>query len=129
MTSDGGELFALGAGAATEPAFETALRGYDKRQVDRYVAQAEHDITTLAAEREQAYAQIHALATQVEQLQIDLSTASRREPETIETVRFRHLGPRVEQILALAEDQADAIRASATDDIDARRAEADRILG
>ena len=57
--SHGGEIFGLGGDAATEPSFETALRGYEKKQVERYVARAENEIAALAGEREQAYAEVH----------------------------------------------------------------------
>ena len=60
--SHGGEIFGLGGDAASEPSFETALRGYEKKQVERYVARAENEIAALAAEREQAYQQIQAMA-------------------------------------------------------------------
>src|SRR3954453_4100954 len=124
--SHGGEIFGLGGGAATEPSFETALRGYEKKQVERYVARAENEIAALAAEREQAYSQLQAMAAQIDRLQQETSQA-RRQGGLGTEVSFRHLGPRVEQILALAEEQAEAIKASATDDIAARLAEAERI--
>ena len=123
MAQHGGDLFALGNDAASEPTFEVALRGYDKRQVERYVTQVEAEVTTLATEREQAYAQIQAMAQQIERLQQE-ATQARRQSGLGAEVSFRHLGPRVEQILALAEEQAEAIKASATDDIAARLAEA-----
>ena len=125
--SHGGEIFGLGGdAAATEPSFETALRGYEKKQVERYVARAENEIAALAAEREQAYSQIQAMASQIERLQQDV-TQARRDSGIGGEVSFRHLGPRVELILATAEEQAEAIKASATDDIAGRLAEAERI--
>src|SRR4051812_29126579 len=124
--SHGGEIFGLGGDAATEPSFETALRGYERKQVERYVARAENEIAALAAEREQAYTQIQAMAAQIERLQQEI-TQARRQTDLGAEASFRHLGPRVEQILALAEEQAEAIKASATDDIAARLAEAERI--
>src|SRR3954468_3219400 len=124
--SHGGEIFGLGGEAATEPSFETALRGYEKKQVERYVARAENESAARAAEREQAYSQIQAMAAQVERLQQE-ATQARRQGGLGTEVSFRHLGPRVEQILALAEEQAEAIKSSATDDIAVRLAEAERI--
>jgi cell division septum initiation protein DivIVA len=112
--SHGGEIFGLGGDAATEPSFETALRGYEKKQVERYVARAENEIAALATEREQAYSQIQAMAAQIERLQQE-ATQARRQPGLGKDVSFRHLGPRVEQILTLAEEQADDIRAKARD--------------
>src|SRR4029434_4373519 len=76
--SHGGEIFGLGGDAATEPHFETALRGYEKKQVERYVARAENEIAALAGEREQAYAQIQAMAGQIERLQQELAHARRQ---------------------------------------------------
>src|SRR5512140_3431288 len=103
--SHGGEIVGLGGDAATEPSFETALRGYEKKQVERYVARAENEIATLSAEREQAYSQIQALNARVEQLQQEAAQARRQGALT--EVSYRHLGPRVEQILTLAEEQAE----------------------
>src|SRR5918997_3065956 len=123
--SHGGEIFDLGEDAVSEPNFESALRGYDKRQVDRYVARAEGEIATLATEREQAYAQIQSLAAQVEQLQAEVVNV-RRQAANVDKISFRHLGPRVEQILALAEEQAEAIRGSANHELAERRGEGGR---
>src|ERR1700741_3252201 len=122
MAQHGGDLFALGNDAASEPTFEVALRGYDKRQVERYVTQVEAEVTTLATEREQAYAQVQALAGQVQQLQAELVEA-RRKAGTPDRISSRHLAPRVEQIRTIAEEQAEAIRAEAVGDIDERRKE------
>src|SRR5262245_1041508 len=125
--SHGGDLFALGEGVATESSFEVAFRGYDRHQVDKYVTQVEAEIAALAAEREQAYHQIQALAGTVEQLQLEL-TNLRHRAATTGPVSFRHLGARVEQIMTLAEEQAEAIRAGALQDIAERHNEAQRIL-
>src|SRR5262245_1656362 len=92
-----------------EPSFELALRGYEKRQVDRYVQQVEAEIAALAAEREETYAQIGMLNQHVAQLQAEVANA-RRFAAPGDANSYRHLGPKVEQILALAEDQAADIR-------------------
>jgi cell division septum initiation protein DivIVA len=110
--SHGPDLFALSDSVPTEPSFELALRGYDKKQVDRYVATVEAEVVTLATEREQAYAQVQALSGQLQQLRVELANM-RHRTGTAGRLSFRHLGPRVEQILALAEEQAEAIRAEA----------------
>ncbi len=89
--SHGGDIFALGEGVASEPSFDVALRGYDKRQVDRYVTQVESDIANLAAERDQTFAQLQALAGQVQQLQTELADAHRRAVPS--RVSFRHRAP------------------------------------
>src|ERR671920_2052665 len=76
--SHGGEIFGLGGDTASEPSFETALRGYEKKQVERYVARAENEIAALAAEREQAYQQIQAMAGQIDRLQQEVTQARRQ---------------------------------------------------
>src|SRR5262245_55568672 len=124
--SHGGDLFALGDGVASEPSFDVAFKGYDKRQVDRYVTQVESELATLAAERDQAIAQMQALAGQVQQLQVELTDLTRRAVPW--RVSFRHLGGRVEQILSMAEEQAADIVGTAQQEVNDQRAEAERLL-
>src|SRR5262245_58808251 len=108
--SSGPEVFPFNSTPSAEPTFEKAFNGYDKKQVDRYVQQVEAEITALAAEREETYAQISLLNQHVVGLHAELD-AARRFVASGDTVSYRHLGPRVEQILALAEEQADDLRA------------------
>src|SRR5262245_405606 len=124
--SHGGDLFALGDGVASEPSFDVSFKGYDKRQVDRYVTQVESELATLAAERDQAIAQMQALAGQVQQLQVELTDLTRRAVPS--RVSFRHLGGRVEQILSMAEEQAADIVNTAQQEVNDQRAEAERLL-
>src|SRR5688500_9303438 len=125
MSMSNVDLLALG-GSNTEPNFEIAVRGYKRDQVDKYFAQAEGEIAALGAERDAAYTQLQALASQLQEAHIELAELRRQAARG--DVSFRHLGPRVEQILALTEDQAEEIRASAVNEIAERRSEADRLL-
>src|SRR5688572_27448383 len=125
--SHGEELLPIGPGATGEVSFDNALRGYDRRQVNRFVAHVDTELSALSAERDAAIAQAQALAGQVQAIENELADLRRRTAHNA-AVSFRHLGPRVEQILSLAEEQADAIRAGATHDIEGRRIEAERIL-
>ncbi|HLT02578.1 MAG TPA: DivIVA domain-containing protein, partial [Geminicoccaceae bacterium] len=95
-------------GSPSEPTFEVALRGYEKKQVDRYVQQVEAEVAALVAEREDLYGQIGLLNQHIQQLQQEV--ASSRRTSTPGEVSYRHLGARAEQILALAEEQAAEIR-------------------
>src|ERR671920_1108401 len=70
--SHGGEIFGLGGDTASEPSFETALRGYEKKQVERYVARAETEIATLISERDNAQLQNQAMMGQIDRLQQEL---------------------------------------------------------
>src|SRR3954452_9307588 len=127
--ANGAELYTLTNGIATEPTFETAMRGYERKQVDRYVSQAEGEIVALAGERDEAFDQLRLLTEQVHQLQQELAVARSATAAPVPAnVSFRHLGSRVEQILALAEDQAEAIKADAAQGIAAQRAEVEQLL-
>src|SRR5688572_6479191 len=97
-------------GAPSEPTFELALRGYDKRQVDRYVQQVEAEVAALAAERDELAAQLAVMSQQVQLLQNEMAGARRMLTSPGDPVSYRHLGARAEQILALAEEQAAEIR-------------------
>lgn len=107
-------LFTLSDPATAEVTFDLALRGYDRRQVDRYIAQLESELSQFAARRDDALAQNHALAAQVTELQNQMVDVQRRT--TVEKPSYKHLGARVEQIFAMVEEEAGEIR---------RRAEAD----
>src|SRR5215469_10748734 len=128
--SHGGDLYELSGGVPNEPSFDIAVRGYKKDQVDHYVHGLETEVAALGAERDEAYAQLHALAAQVHQLQNELTEQRRRGAGRVpvDQVSFRHLGPRVEQMLAIAEDEAEAIKARALASIEQQRVEARRIL-
>src|SRR5262245_53401822 len=103
--SQSGELFAVREDMTSQPRFDLALRGYDKRQVDLYVSRADSEVAALAAERERSYGQIKNLTAQLQLQHAELTELRQREP-TVERASFRHLGPMVDQILALAERQA-----------------------
>src|SRR6266511_3957230 len=136
----GGDLLALGEDLPSERNFELAFRGYKTDQVDKCVRLLEAESATIAAERDEAFAQAHALAAQVQQLQLELVEA-RQRPSGSTTVTtnasFRHLGERVGQILALAEDdraaaarrtELEAEAARVQDYVDRLQGEADAAL-
>jgi len=97
-------------GNPSEPAFETALRGYEKKQVERYVQTVEAEVAALVAEREELYGQIGLLNQHIQQLQHEMNSRRLATPAAGGDVSYRHLGARAEQILALAEEQAAEIR-------------------
>jgi peptidoglycan DL-endopeptidase RipA len=125
--SEGEELLASGEGVSWRPGFELALRGYDKRQVDQFVSRVDGEMSSLVAERERAFGQVRDLSARLEQVQAEL-VELRQRPVQVERASFRDLGPTVDQILALAEQQAKTI----TDDggrwAAEQRAEAERVL-
>jgi len=106
---------------ATEPTFATVFRGYHKREVDQYAHLVESHLAASVAERQEMLARIRGLTDELQRVHSEL-VELRRRPVLDDKVSFRHLGPRVEQILAEAEDQADAIRNAAAEAMDADRA-------
>src|SRR5258707_12222843 len=92
-------------GSSSETVFEPAMRGYDKKQVNRFVQQVEAEITGLVAEREEMYAQVNLLNQHVAQLQHEVAMA-RRSAAPTDAAAYRHLGAKVEHIPGLAEEQA-----------------------
>jgi hypothetical protein len=95
---------------ATSSAFDSALRGYERRQVDEYVARQRNETATLRAqlaeaERQRRLATEHAEATEEENRRLR-STAGREAPPPEEGFGFR-----AEKLLRLAEQEAAEVRA------------------
>ncbi len=126
--SQDGELFAGREDAASQPSFDQAIRGYDKRQVDRYVARMDSEVAALAADRDRAFGQARGMAAQLHQMQAELNELSQRQAY-VDRASFRHLGPMVDQILALAEKQAEAIINAAEQHHSDRQAEGEKLVG
>jgi cell division septum initiation protein DivIVA len=122
-----GKISTLTEGLATERNFDITLRGYHRQEVDRYVGLLEDQVAALTAERQETEHQLSTLGSQLHQVQMELLEV-RRQPRIDGKITFRHLGPRAEQILLLAEEQAQAIKAEAVAEADAERErlEADR---
>src|SRR5690606_24548705 len=78
LSDDSELLTGFDEGQPIDRGFETALRGYDKRQVDRYIATMQLQMDTLAGERAEALAQIDRLVVQVQQLQTQIQELRRR---------------------------------------------------
>lgn len=111
----------LKAITATEPTFNTTLRGYDRRQVDQYAHTTETQLATALAESNRLDAKVRSLANELRVAQEEL-TELRRRPAVNEKASFKHLGLRVEQILTDAEEQAELVRTEANDEVTQLRA-------
>lgn len=117
---------ALRDGAASRPGFDLALRGYDRRQVDLYVSRRDSEIGTLVADQQRARGRSQHLAGELEQVQAEL-TELRLRPPQLDRATFRDLGPTVDQILALAEHQAQTITDTAAQQAAEYQAEAEQV--
>jgi cell division septum initiation protein DivIVA len=101
---------------ATESTFSIVFRGYSKREVDQYTRLSEADIAAAQAERLELQARVRGLSDQLRDVNAEL-VELRRRPQLDSRVTFRHLGLRVEQILAEAEEQAEALRQVAVESV------------
>jgi cell division septum initiation protein DivIVA len=105
----------------TEPTFTLTFRGYNRREVDQYAQITETQLQAAIAERDELAARIRSLTDQLHQAHAEL-VELRRQPKVDDKISFRHLGPRVEQILAEAEREAEAIRKAAAESLAEERA-------
>jgi DivIVA domain-containing protein len=99
--------------------FDVVLRGYDRRQVDDYLDRVEAALNDADARHAEDAQRLAALESQVIDMHERLADAERRaagrpEPPAV-------AGDRIAAMLRLAEEEAEAVRAAATE-------EAERIL-
>ena len=97
----------------TAPSFRIGLRGYDTREVDRYAHLVEAELAARAAAHRELAADVRSLAEQLDRANEEVAVL-RRRPAVDDEIAFKHLGPRVDQILSDAHAEADDIVASAT---------------
>jgi cell division septum initiation protein DivIVA len=98
----------------TAPCFRTALRGYDRLQVDNYVAWAEGEITAVRRQNDD-------LMIRYGQCSAELEISRRLLARSPEGQAMSALSERIGRMLGMAADEAAELTAGAT-------AEADRIL-
>lgn len=112
--------------------FQTVFRGYDPAAVDHALhtikagqaqalqdaAQKAVEITKLQAARDSLAHDLATMRARVEELEASATQAS--EPS------YADLGPRIAQILTLAEDEAAELRTKASDEVAALKADAEK---
>lgn len=97
----------------TAPSFRIALRGYDTREVDRYAHLVEAELAARAAAHRELAADVRSLADQLDHANEEVAVL-RRRPAVDDEIAFKHLGPRVEQILTDAHAEAEEVLAAAS---------------
>jgi DivIVA domain-containing protein len=102
--------------------FDVALRGYDRDQVDAHLASLESEFTGALSERDRLAERVKQLEGRVEELH--LQTDDDRPPVEPNPSALNGFGVRIEKIMRLAEDEANAVREEAQADIDRDRTEA-----
>ena len=112
-----GAVGALDGLLTDAPVFRTAVRGYDRLQVDNYVAWAEAEIT--AARRE-----TDDLMARYGQASAELEISRRLLAQSPEGQEMTFVSERMGRILQMAADEASEVTASASADADRILAEA-----
>ncbi|WP_030104582.1 hypothetical protein [Actinoalloteichus caeruleus] len=116
-----GELIPL------NPPFDVVYRGFHRTQVLDYVRSLEGDLRIIAADRDAALSQCADLRNSLELTRRDLDQAREAADRMVqEPVSAATLSERLQRMLALAESEADALRAQADEYVVNRRAEAER---
>lgn len=127
MDSEGeSDLFPMIAPPAL-PTFDLALRGYDKRQVDEYLDRLEHDLSVAQGDRDAASARIALTEKRLDELENELQAARAQLTEG-DRPTYKGLGKRVEQLLTIAEEEAERLRADAVRDAAEERAAAGTLV-
>ncbi|WP_327006389.1 DivIVA domain-containing protein [Dactylosporangium sp. NBC_01737] len=105
-----------------ENGFELSLRGYHRAQVDRYVATLQMRLTTVETELASARYREQQLAGRVERLNTDLRQCTCGDESS------KAVGGRIQQMIELAEQEADELRRQAAGELDGARIAAEAML-
>lgn len=105
-----------------ENGFELSLRGYHRAQVDRYVATLQMRLTTVETELASARYREQQLAGRVERLNTELRQCTCGDESS------KAVGGRIQQMIELAEQEADDLRRQAADELDGARIAAEAML-
>ncbi|MDQ6875754.1 MAG: DivIVA domain-containing protein [Actinomycetota bacterium] len=109
------------------PSFDVARRGYDRGQVDEYLDRLEQSLAVAHSHRDAAQADRNTAVQRVAALEQQLSEARRKLTEG-ERPTYASLGARVEQMLRLAEEEAEQIRHAAVAHTNGARAQAETLF-
>lgn len=109
------------------PTFDLALRGYDRRQVDEYLDRLEHDLSVAQGDRDAASARIALTEKRLGELESELA-ATRAQVTEGDHPTYAGLGKRVQQLLTIAEEEAERLRADAQRDTAEERAAAGTLV-
>jgi cell division septum initiation protein DivIVA len=96
------------------PTFDTALRGYERRQVDDYVAQIRAQSAAMRDELAEAQRQRKLATEHAEATENELRELRARSPHGEPSVKEDSFGYRAEKLLRMAEQEAAEARSHAT---------------
>ena len=108
MTDHTSELFPMMAEGGRD--FEVSLRGYDKRQVDAYVARSEAELVALTGERDSATSRSADLAAQLANSHAQIESLRRHLAESSADITADNVDARMRSRVELAFAQSQGIR-------------------
>lgn len=103
MSIDGDDHFVSFKNQTSQPTFDQVMRGYDRKQVDRFVAVIEAELIALAKHRDELFSQNESLNSKLRKLDKEVTRGS--AAPVVGEPSYRHLGARVERILSLLDDE------------------------
>jgi cell division septum initiation protein DivIVA len=124
ITGDGTQLMGEEGDLHAYSGFDGALRGYDRRQVNKYVSRTQRRLEELTAELGTVRRNEQVLATRVDELSktASLCTCDPSKPESAV------VGARLRQIIDIATAEADDLRSRAEAECKAMREESENAL-
>jgi DivIVA domain-containing protein len=109
----------------TDRGFDTAMRGYDRRQVDEYVANLDDEVRAATADRDGAIARCADLAAQLASTQAQIESLRRQLRRATERPTTENVDTRVREMLDSAAKEAAKMRTDADSYVLATRRAAD----
>lgn len=102
--------------------FDVAMRGYDRVQVDHFLARLDAEVAAAKNERDAALGRSADLAAQLASAQAQIESLRRQLVHATETVTPENVDQRIRQVLEAATRDASAARAAGQADADKMRA-------
>lgn len=97
----------------TQRGFDSAIRGYDRAQVDQFLARLEDQLRSVTAERDAAQARSGELAEQLSSVQAQIDSLRRQLRHANESVTAENVDAHVHQMVETAKSEAARIRRDA----------------
>src|SRR5690349_8695514 len=115
MASDSPDLLPM---TEARPEFDPSLRGYDRSQVDEYIAQLDEEVRALQSDRDLAAARSADLAAQLASTSAVVESLRRELRMATEAVTPSNIDERVAEQLRAAQNEAATLREMAHKEAD-----------
>jgi DivIVA domain-containing protein len=114
-----------------DPHFDIAMRGYDRRQVEEYLARIDADLADAHAARDAALATSADRAAQLANREAHIESLKRQAVKATESINPANVSDRIRDMLQLATDEAAQTRRAAEEEaervLSAAKSDAERV--